>query len=170
MPVLQIRDDAFTMTTLLRWQTEHRLLPLVLAASLVVMMACIAGVLWAPVSPGSAPLQPLSEARQAYQQVVVDISTRADLARLGFGENKGARALAGLGVQEYFMPPTSEQFDHLDPAIQSCFQNEDRCTALVVPLAGPGGGFLAAHAATPAGRAVFLLRSGRVIFKQLVEG
>ena len=96
MPVLQIRDDAFTMTTLLRWQTEHRLLPLVLAASLVVMMACIAGVLWAPVSPGSAPLQPLSEARQAYQQVVVDISTRADLARLGFGENKGARALAGL--------------------------------------------------------------------------
>jgi len=160
------------MTTLLRWHYEYRLLPLLLAASLVVLVACIAGVLWSTVSvEPNARFASLQDARQAYAQVVVDMSTKADLARLGFdGGHAGARALSGLGVQEYFMPRTTQAFDQLDPAIRSCFEGEDRCTALVVPLrAGDSGGFFAAHAAEPAAHIVFLLRSGRVAYKEMVD-
>lgn len=159
------------MSTLLRWQNEYRLLPLLLAASLVVMIACIAGALWSNSGDTAARYAPLEMARTAYAQVMVDISTQSDLARLGFDAGHGARALSSLGVQEYFMPKSSRDFDDLDPAIRSCFEGQDRCTALVVPLSAPRDeGFLAAHAAQPAGHAVFLLRSGRVVYKALVEG
>jgi len=161
------------MTTLLRWQNEYRLLPLLLAASLVVMVACIAGALWSQSSLASRPhFTSVDAARRAFAQVAVNTTTQADLARLGFdGDHAGARSLAGLGVQEYFMPRTSRQFDEMDPAIRSCFEGQDRCTALVIPLSAPGsGGLMAAHAAAPSGRMIFLLRSGRVAFKQIVEG
>jgi hypothetical protein len=159
------------MTTLLRWQNEYRLLPLLLAASLVVLLACVAGVVWSETSlRPQVKYASLDTARRAYGEVVVDISTQADLVRLGFDTGHGARALSGLGVQEYFMPRTSRQFDQLDPAVRSCFEGQDRCTAVVVPLsAAQGEGFLAAHAAVPAGQMVFLLRCGRVAFKQIVE-
>ena len=161
------------MTTLLRWQNEYRLLPLLLAASLVVMAACIAGALWSEYSLAPRPhFTSVDAARRAFARVAVDSSTQADLARLGFdGAHAGARSLAGLGVQEYFMPKTSRQFDEMDPAIRSCFEGQDRCTALIVPLGVPGSdGLMAAHAAAPSGRMIFLLRSGRVAYKQLIEG
>lgn len=161
------------MTTLLRWQNEYRLLPLLLAASLVVMVASIAGVLWSESSLAPRTrFASMDAARLAFAQVVVDRSTQADLSRLGLdGGHAGARSLAGLGVQEYFMPKTSRQFDEMDPAIRSCFEGQDRCTALVIPLSAPvGGGLMAAHAAAPAGSMVFLLRSGRVAYKQLNAG
>jgi hypothetical protein len=165
-------DRRLTVTTLLRWQNEYRLLPLLLAAALVVMVACIAGVLWS--ESGLMPrlhFASADAARRAFAQVAVNSATQADLARLGLdGTTAGARSLAGLGVQEYFMPKTSRQFDAMDPAIRSCFEGQDRCTALVIPFRAPGGdGLMAAHAAAPAGRMVFLLRSGRVTYKQLVE-
>ena len=159
------------MTTLLRWQNEYRLLPLVLVASLVLLLACVAGVIWSELSlRPQVKYASLDTARRAYGEVVIDISTQADLTRLGFDTGHGARALSGLGVQEYFMPRTSRLFDRLDSAIRSCFGDEDRCTAVVVPLGAPQGeGLLAAHAFAPAGRMIFLLRSGRVTFKQIVE-
>lgn len=159
------------MTTLLRWQNEYRLLPLLLAASLVVMAACIAGVLWSGSgADAAAHFASPNAARKAYAEVVVDISSEADLTRLGFDAAHGARRFSALGVQEYFMPRTTRQFDRLDPAIRSCFEGQDRCSALVVPLGAAGGGLFAAHAATPAGHMVFLLRSGRVAFKEIVGG
>ena len=160
------------MTTLLRWQNEYRLLPPVLVASLVLLLACVAGVIWSELSlRPQVKYASLDTARRAYGEVVIDISTQADLTRLGFDTGHGARALSGLGVQEYFMPRTSRQFDQLDPAVRSCFEGQDRCTAVVVPLRPPRDeGFLAAHAAAPAGHMVFLLRSGRVAFKQIIEG
>jgi hypothetical protein len=150
-----------------RWN-RHRPLPLLCVASLVVMLlACVAGAKW------SQPTRILASpdmARLAYAQVMVDVSSKSDLDRLGLDAGHGARSLSGLAVQEYFMPRTSRLFDRLDPAIRSCFGNEDRCTAVVVPLGAPQGeGLLAAHAFAPAGRMIFLLRSGRVTFKQIVE-
>ena len=160
-------------TTLLRRHNEHPLLPLLLVASLVVVGASIAGALWSQRGLSSGThFSSVDAARQAFAQVQVDRSTQADLSRLGFdGNHTGTRSLAGLGVQEYFMPHTSRQFDEMDPAIRACFQGQDRCTALVVPLSAPGDdGLMAAHAAASAGRMTFLLRSGRVAYKQLIAG
>jgi len=158
------------MTTLLRRQNKYRPLAPLLAASLVVVAACIAGALWSGAGDPRARYASLDAAKLAYAQVMVDISTESDLASLGFNAGHGARSLSALGVQEYFMPMTSRAFDNLDPAIRSCFEGQDRCTALVVPLGAPrDGGFLAAHAAQPAGHAVFLLHSGRVAYKTIVD-
>jgi hypothetical protein len=89
----------------------------------------------------------------------------------GFDAEKlQAHSVSGLGVQEYFMPRTSREFDLLDPAVRSCFDTPDRCRVLIFPLAAPveTGGIMSAHAA-PAqpGRIVFLLRKGRVAFKEM---
>ena len=102
-------------------------------------------------------------------RVAASPDTVKRLAGLGFDTTRlRARSLSGLGVQEYFMPRTSHDFDKLDPAVRYCFDNPDRCRALVFPLAAPDAeeGMFATHA-TPreAGRIVFLLKSGRVAYK-----
>jgi hypothetical protein len=150
-------------------KNRYRPLPLLCAAALVVMLsACLAGARWSRSGLQPAAISPAA-ARLAYAQVAVGISGKADLNRLGFTAAHGARSLSVLGVREYFMPRTSRQFDKLDPAIRACFGAGDRCTAVVVPLdRPPEDGLLAARAAT-AGHMVFLLRSGRVAFKQIVE-
>ncbi len=153
-----------------RRKNSYRPPPLLCAAALaVVLPACLAGARWSQAGLHPA-LVSLDAARLAYARVVVDISGKPDLNRLGFTAAHGARSLSALGVQEYFMPRTSRQFDRLDPAIRACFEGRDRCTAVVVPLGEPQDGLLAAHAAEPAGHLVFLLRSGRVVYKDMIEG
>ena len=89
-----------------RWNS-YRPLPLLCAASLVVMLlACVAGAKW------SQPTRILASpdmARLAYAQVMVGVSSKSDLDRLGLDAGHGARSLSGLAVQEYFMPRSSRR-------------------------------------------------------------
>jgi hypothetical protein len=161
------------MDILLRWRDEHKMLPLLLAASLVILLCVIVGCLWARGSGSGLDRHfvSLDGMRGAYAQVLPGRTSQAQLAALGFDPARlTAQKLSGLGVQEYFMPRTSRDFDRLDPAVRACFDAPDRCNALVFPAARQGG-FMAAEAA-PAngGRIVFLMKSGRVAYKMLVRG
>jgi hypothetical protein len=155
---------------LIRWRDEHRLLPLLLIASVVILLAIAAAAIWSRGSlANNMRFASLGAVQGAYDQVEPGRTSQAQLAGLGFDTARfRARSLSGLGVQEYFMPRTSRDFDKLDPAVRYCFDNPDRCSALVFPLAARDAddGMFAAHAAPrEAGRMVFLLKSGRVAYK-----
>lgn len=159
------------MNNLLRWRDEHHMLPLLLIASIVVLIAIVAAAIWS--HGGISSIERFASARLlngAYARVEAGRTTQAELADLGFDATRlKARALSGLGVQEYFMPHSSADYDRLDPAIRACFDAPDRCTALVFPL-GPAiekGGFMAAYAAEEPGQIVFLLHNGRVVYKAM---
>ncbi|MES2473508.1 MAG: hypothetical protein V4601_11805 [Pseudomonadota bacterium] len=165
------------MDNLLRWRDEHHMLPLVLVASIVVLLAIIAAALWSRGSIAdmdSKVLASRSGLQSAYDRVQPGTS-RPQLVQLGFDSTRlKARSLSGLGVQQYFMPATSHEFDQLDPAVRTCFETPDRCSALIFPTAGPAlaGGFMAAHAAprtAERGNIVLLLKSGRVAYKTIEE-
>ena len=158
------------MNNLLRWRDEHHMLPLLLIASIILMLAIAAAAIWS--HGGIASIERFASAKMldgAYSRVEPGQTTQTQLASLGFDPARlKARSLSGLGVQEYFMPRTSAAYDKLDPAIRACFDAPDRCTALVFPL-GPAiekGGFMAANAAPEdPGQIVFLLHNGRVAYK-----
>lgn len=155
---------------LVRWRDEHHMLPLLLIASVIVLVAIGAAVVWSrgTLLAEEAPMGSRLALQGAYDRVQPG-TTQAQLASLGFDSTKlKARTLSGLGVQEYFMPATSQDFDRMDPAVRACFDGADRCRALVFPLAAPhDNGFMAANAAPGASRAVFLLKSGRVAYKAM---
>lgn len=157
------------MSNLIRWRNSHPLLPLALAASIIVLLAVAAAVIWSRGSlAGDDRAVSLDLMKGAYDKVQPGRTSEPELAALGFDQARyTARSLSGLGVQEYFMPHTSADFDRMDPAVQACFDASDRCTALVFPLAAPrSSGFMAASAAPrPSGRIVFLIQSGRVAYK-----
>jgi len=160
---------------LIRWRDEHRLLPLLLIASVVVLLAIAAAAIWSRGSlADNMQLASLQMMQGAYDRVQPGRTSQDQLVRLGFDAARlRARSLSGLGVQEYFMPRTSRDFDRLDPAVRYCFDNPDRCSALVFPLAAPGAddGIFAAHAAPgEAERVVFLMKSGRVVYKAVSGG
>jgi hypothetical protein len=167
------------MSNLIRWHDEHRMLPLLLIASIVILLAIAAAVIW---SRGSllgddTHLASRKALQTAYDRVRPGRTSQSELASLGFDSSRyRSRILSGLGVQEYFMPRTSEEYDRLDPAVQACFEAPDRCRAMVFPLAParPPQGFMSANAAPRAGqgsggRMVFLLHNGLVAYKA-VEG
>lgn len=145
----------------------HSFLPLLSMALLVVLAAGIAGAMWAWGGAGRTGFLSRDAANKIYAVVTVGASTEADLGRLGLDSAQGVRRLSALGVQEYFMPQTSRQFDRLSPAVRACFEDQDRCVALVVPVRAPDGGPFAAHAATPDRRMVFLLEDGTVAYKEM---
>lgn len=157
------------MSNLIRWRNSHPMLPLLLAASIIVLLAVAAAVIWSRGSlTDDGRIVSLDLMKGAYDKVLPGKTSEPELAALGFDQARyKARSLSGLGVQEYFMPHTSADFDQLDPAVQACFDASDRCTALVFPLAAPHStGFMAANAAPRVpGRLVFLIKSGRVAYK-----
>ena len=172
MPVSKFRDTTVNaMNNLLRWRDEHHMLPLLLIASVILLLAIAAAAIWS--HGGVAGIERFASARLlhgAYARVETGRTTQTQLAAMGFdAERLKAQRLSGLGVQEYFMPRTSTDYDRLDPAIRACFDAPDRCTALVFPL-GPAiekGGFMAAYAAEQPGQIVFLLHNGRVAYKAM---
>jgi len=161
------------MNNLLRWRDEHHMLPLLLITSIVILLAIAAAALWARGSIMDMDLHFASVRgmQSAYARVEPGRTSQSELASLGFDSTRlHARSLSGLGVQEYFMPRTSEDFDRLDPAVRACFEAPDRCSALVFPVApqADNGGFMAANAAPgESGRIVFLMKSGRVAYKAM---
>ncbi len=157
------------MPDLIRWRDDQGMLPLLLAASLIVLLSVAAAVTWAR---GGVPEEFTHFAslrmQRAFDRVEPGHTLQPQLAALGFDATRlKARTVSGLGVQEYFMPKTSEDFDRLDPAIRACFDAPDRCSVQIFPFEPPQkGGFMAANAAPrEPGRFVFLIRSGRVAYK-----
>lgn len=161
------------MSDLIRWRDSHPILPLLLAASIIILLAVAAAVIW---SRGSLlgdelHLVSLRQMQRAYDKVELGRTSEPELAALGFDQTRfRARYLSGLGVQEYFMPRTTAAFDQLDPAIRACFDATDRCSALVFPISSArSGGFMAANAAAgDVGHVVFLMKSGRVAYKAII--
>ncbi len=158
------------MSNLIRWRDEHHMLPLVLAASFVLLVAIGAAVVWSrdAALPAAERIASLSAMRGPYEQVKIGQTSQPELVKLGLDANRyKTQTLSGLGVQEYFMPSTTTEFDQMDPVLRSCFENVDRCRAVVFPLA-PAGGFMSANAAPrEKGRMVFLLRNGKVAYKSI---
>jgi len=157
------------MSSLLRWRDDHTILPLLLAFALVMLVAIAAACLWSRGSIMDLDLRFASTRgmQRAYDSVQPGRTSQAQLAALGFDAGRlRATRLSGLGVQEYFMPRTSQDFDRLDPAVRACFETPDRCNALVFPI-GPKdrGGFMAAQAASRERGFVVLMKNGRVAFK-----
>lgn len=160
------------MSNLIRWRDSHPLLPLLLVASIIVLLAVAAAVMW---SRGSlmgddAHVVSLKLLQGAYNKVELGRTSEPELAALGFDQTRfKSRYLSGLGVQEYFMPRTSAAFDRMDPAVRACFDASDRCSALIFPVSAPySGSFMAANAAPrEQGHIVFLLKSGRVAYKAI---
>jgi hypothetical protein len=146
------------------------MLPLVLAASFVLVVAIGAAVLWSRdvVIPANERIASLSAVQAPFEQVKIGQTSQPELVKLGLDANHyKTQTLSGLGVQEYFMPRTTTEFDQMDPVLRSCFENVDRCRAVVFPLA-PGSGFMSANAAPRVkGRMVFLLRNGKVAYKSI---
>ena len=160
------------MSSLIRWRNSHPMLPLLLAASIIVLLAVAAAVIWSRGSLMGDDTRAVSLdlMKGAYDKVQPGRTSEPELAALGFDRARfKARSLSGLGVQEYFMARTSADFDRMDTAVQACFDASDRCTALVFPIASPhDGGFMAANAAArDQSRVVFLLKSGRVAYKAM---
>ncbi len=159
------------MSNLIRWRDDHHMLPLVLAASFVLVVAIGAAVIWSRdvAIPADERIASLSAVQAPFEQVKVGQTSQSELTGLGLDANHyKTQTLSGLGVQEYFMPRTTTEFDQMDPALRSCFENVDRCRAVVFPLAPGNGGFMSANAAPrEKGRMVFLLRNGKVAYKSI---
>jgi len=73
------------------------------------------------------------EVETAYHNVIPGVTRASDLAAIGFDASlaPNVQVLSYLGVIERFMPRDSIRFDALDPAVQSCIEARDRCTAYV---------------------------------------
>ncbi len=69
----------------------------------------------------------------AYESISPGLTRESDLGKLGFDAagSPNVEILSYLGVIERFMPRDSIKFDELDPAVQSCIQARDACSAYV---------------------------------------
>ena len=83
------------------------------------------------------------------------VTPASQLGRLGF-DTSAAKKLSYLGAMEAFMPKDSFGFDSLDPAVQTCFEARDQCTAYIFSLP-----------AQPGARVVLLIEGGRVAYKAI---
>jgi len=74
-----------------------------------------------------------TEVKQAYGAITPGATRASDLSQLGFdaSSSPNVEVLSYLGVIERFMPRDSIHFDNLAPAVQSCIDARDRCTAYV---------------------------------------
>lgn len=70
---------------------------------------------------------------KAYDEITPGVTRISDLTTIGFDSTSAPNVemLSYLGIIERFMPRDSIKFDNLDPAVKSCIDARDRCTALV---------------------------------------
>jgi hypothetical protein len=147
----------------------HPLAPPVLAACAVILLVASAALWPLSGSGDTAALASRDAMRNAYDRVEPGRTSERELIQLGFDTGRyQALRLSQLGVQEYFMSATSTAFDDMDAAVRACFDDQDRCRALVFPLAPGPSGVISAQAAR-AERMVFLLRHGKVAYKAVQE-
>jgi hypothetical protein len=118
----------------------------------------------------------LQQLENAYARVTAGQTRASQLAHAGFDvAAPGAHSLSYLGVVERFLPRDSLQFDRLDPAVRSCFEARDGCTAYIFRLGGKpdaardtAGLFVPAAFAKPTmAEVTLLIRDGRVTYKTI---
>jgi hypothetical protein len=108
-------------------------------------------------SGAHAGFRSLQQFRAAYARIAPGITAESELDRLGFNLTApDARTLSYLGVMEHFMPRDSQAFDRLDPAMRSCFEAPDGCTARIFRMTG-----------APKAKIVLLIHDGRVAYKAI---
>lgn len=73
------------------------------------------------------------QVQTAYASIVPGQTREAELSRLGFDAavQPNAEVISYLGVIERFMPRDSIRFDHLAPAVKSCIEAQEHCSAYV---------------------------------------
>ena len=117
---------------------------------------------------------------RAYGRIVPGVTRASQLAEIGFDamRSPNVEALSYLGVVERFAPRDSMKFDKLDPAVKSCFEARDRCTAVVFDreahknhdgssLLGLFGFGAAEASSSHTADIVLLIRDGRVAYKTM---
>jgi hypothetical protein len=124
-------------------------------------------------APAQGSFASLAQFRAAYAGVVPGMPA-SRLARLGFDPSQpGAQTLSYLGTMEFFMPRNSRAFDRMNPAILGCLAAKDRCGAYVFAFGGgrhkTGLFDFSAHAEPGNPQVLFLMKSGRVAYKQMME-
>ena len=69
----------------------------------------------------------------AYGSVRAGETDAPQLAKLGFDEQTAPNVekLSYLGVMDRFLPGSSIRFDELAPAVQSCIESQERCSAVI---------------------------------------
>jgi hypothetical protein len=69
----------------------------------------------------------------AYDHVTPGVTRISDLRDIGFDATNtpNVEVLSYLGIIERFLPRDSIKYDSLDPAVRSCIDSRDHCTALV---------------------------------------
>ena len=69
----------------------------------------------------------------AYDHITPGVTRISDLDNIGFdvSTTPNVEMLSYLGIIERFMPRESIKYDTLDPAVRSCIDARDHCTALV---------------------------------------
>ncbi len=107
------------------------------AASLMITLALVGcgglGLLPYQSDVQNSTFQSYRAVQAAYRQITPGATPASDLSHLGFDATRSpnVEVLSYLGVIERFMPRDSIHFDHLAPAVQSCIDARDRCTAYV---------------------------------------
>jgi hypothetical protein len=69
----------------------------------------------------------------AFQTISPGATRVTDLGQMGFdaAESPNVEVISYLGVIERFMPRDSIKFDQLDPAVQSCIEARESCSAYI---------------------------------------
>jgi hypothetical protein len=123
---------------------------------LMIVLGCGVAVAAWPKAPSAEKIQfSEQQLKAAYGRIRAGVTPAPQLARLGF-DTTTATKLSYLGVMEQFMPGDSFSFDTLDPALQTCFEARDHCTAYI---------FTAPE--KPESRIVLLIEGGRVAYKSI---
>lgn len=111
------RDSAVkvdAIRNLIRWRDDHHMLPLVLAAFFVLVVAIGAAALWSRDAAITANerIAALSAVQGPFEKVKIGQTSQPELVKLGLDANHyKTQALSGMGLQEYFMPKTTVEFD-----------------------------------------------------------
>lgn len=123
-------------------------------AAIVILLGATAGLLSRAGAPEPSP-SPYQVTARAYDRLEAGITPVAQLSDLGFDLSRADR-LSYLAMIEQFMPENSTGFDRLDPAVQDCLTSRDRCAGYAFQIAG-----------NPNARAVVVIQSGRVAYKNV---
>ena len=79
----------------------------------------------------NSPWQDFNSAKQEYEKIVPETTTVDDLKKMSFNpyEIPNIRIMNVTEIIGVFMPNPSIKMEDLDPGIQKCIENRQRCTA-----------------------------------------
>ena len=103
-----------------------------LVAAIVIMLGVLLGLKVRQNLP-HAEVTRAEISSRAYDRLTPGVTTRAQLARMGFDMGKAVR-ISELGLIEHFVRGDSIDFDALDQGVKDCLVGRTRCDAYLFPL------------------------------------